>query len=125
MILLPGCKCCCRCADDCTGTIEYVIEVLGGIGVGPTSFGIDEQPHTFSGSGTNGKYLDGTISVTCDECLWTVTVEACYGDNDTPNTTETWQATVRSGSDGCPPAGELDIQPLDPPSNLAMTLTVS
>lgn len=117
--------CCCFCADDCTGTLNYNIEWPPDVGA-EGDFAITDSPHAFNATGSNGAYLTGTISVACENCVWTVTVEVCYGDNDTPNTSEIWEAELQSGPDGCPPAGEVPVSNVDGlPSDLVMTITLT
>lgn len=111
------------CPDDCTDTVSYSIETPVGADAEGT-FAVLDQPHIFSGTGTNGAYVDGTISLTCAESCWTVTVEICYGDNDTPTTSETWEATLTASADGCPPTGEVPVSDIDPPTDVIMTVTI-
>lgn len=115
--------CCCFCADDCTGTLSYSIEWLN-YASAESQFSIADSPHSFAGTGINNAYIAGTISVTCADCVWTVTVEVCYGDDET-EASEIWEAELQSGPDGCPPAGEVPVTAVDPPSDLAMTITLA
>lgn len=127
MILLPLSRCCC-CSDDCEGTVIYEISVCEGTLSVSGSFTIADGAAYFSVFPSTGGYLSGSITLeceVCEVCEWQVTAVVCYacGPNE-DGVTEIWQGTMES-VDGCPPPGPITVEPVDPPSEVSITLALA